>query len=180
MPVKPWKVLDSHYPWPGFRVDKCELPNGYYLDATIWEFRPWANVVALTEKNEVVMIRQYRHGVKEILLEIPGGVIDDGETPLDGVKRELLEETGYSCNEFIQTGKLYPNPAIETNEMYCFLAKGAKHVGAQTLDDGEDIEIELIPLDELIRLTKRGEFIHALQVAALHLALSHLQDDNPK
>ena len=174
MPITPWKVLDSNYVNPQFRIDKCELPNGKFLDAHIFEFRSWANVIALTEKNEVVLIKQYRHGVKEVMWEIPGGVVDDGEDPMEGVKRELLEETGYTAKEFIQLGCLYPNPAIQTNSMYYFLALGAEKVNEQELDDGEDIEVHLVSLDELIEMTKRGEFPHALQVAALFLATNYL------
>ena len=94
MPIKPWKVLETSYFRPRFRIDKCELSNGHLLDATILEFRSWANVVALTKDAEVVLVRQYRHGVCESLLEFPGGVVEDGEDPPDGAKRELLEETG--------------------------------------------------------------------------------------
>ncbi|MBK9926159.1 MAG: NUDIX hydrolase [Anaerolineales bacterium] len=174
MTITPWKVLESSYIRPRFRIDKCELPNGKFLDATIFEFRSWANVVALTEKNEVVLIKQYRHGVQEVLWEIPGGVVEDEEDPLEGVKRELIEETGYTAREFIQVAKLYPNPALQTNSMYCFLALGAEKVSGQDLDDGEDIEVHLVPLEDLMEMTKRGEFPHALQVAALFHAISYL------
>jgi len=175
MPIKPWKVLESSYFRPRLRLDKVELPNGKFLDATIFEFRTWANVIALTKNNEVVLIKQYRHGVQEVLWEIPGGVVEDGEDPLEGVKRELLEETGYTASEFIQVGALYPNPAIQTNTMYCFLALNAEKVTRQNLDDGEDIEVHLVPLKELVAMTKRGDFPHALQVAALFQALAYLE-----
>ena len=174
MSITPWKVLESTYIRPRFRVDKCELSNGKFLDATIFEFRSWANIVALTKDNEVVLIKQYRHGVQEVLWEIPGGVVDDGEAPLDGVKRELLEETGYTSSKIIQVGKFYPNPALQTNTMYCYLALNAEKVTEQNLDDGEDIEVHLVPLDELVPMIQRGEFIHALQVAALMQVLIHL------
>ena len=104
-----------------------------------------------------------------------GWVVEDGEDPLEGVKRELLEETGYSAAEFIQVGALYPNPAFQTNTMYCFLALDAEKVTGQSLDDGEDIEVHLIPLKELVEMTKRGDFPHALQVAALFHVLAYLE-----
>lgn len=175
MSIKPWKVLESSYVYPKFRVDKCELPNGKFLDALILEFRAWANILALTRNQEVVLIRQYRHGVQEVLWEIPGGVVEEGEDPLEGIKRELLEETGYTAARFIQVGKLYPNPAFQTNTMYCFLALDAEKVTGQSLDDGEDIEVQLFPLDELIAMLRRGEFPHALQVAAMLQALAYLE-----
>jgi len=175
MSLKPWKVLESSYFRPRLRLDKVELPNGKFLDATIFELSSWANILALTKDHEVVLIKQYRHGVQKVLWEIPGGVVEDGEVPLEGVKRELLEETGYSAAEFIQVGALYPNPAFQTNTMYCFLALDAEKVTGQSLDDGEDIEVHLIPLKELVEMTKRGDFPHALQVAALFHALAYLE-----
>jgi len=93
---------------------------------------------------------------------------------MDGVQRELLEETGYRSSNIIQVGKFYPNPAIQNETMYCFLATDAEKVADQHLDDGEDIEIHLVDLDELIDMTKRGEFLHALQVATLFHALVYL------
>lgn len=174
MSLKPWKVLESSYFHPRLRLDKVELPNGKFLDATVFELSSWANIIALTKNNEVVLIKQYRHGVQEVLWEIPGGVVEDGEDPLEGVKRELLEETGYTAAKFIQVGALYPNPAFQTNTMYCFLALDAEKVTGQSLDDGEDIEVHLVPLDELMSMLKRGEFPHTLQVAALFQAFAYL------
>jgi len=174
MSHEPWKVLESTYVHPRFRVDKCELPNGKFLDATVFEFRSWVNIVALTQNNEVVLIRQYRHGVKDVLWEIPGGVVEDGEDPMEGVKRELLEETGYTASEFIPVGKLYPNPALQTNTVYYFLALNAEKITAQSLDDGEDIEVHLVPIDDLIGMVRRGEFPHALMVAALFHVFAYL------
>ena len=175
MAIKSWKVLESKHIHPVFRIDMCELPNGKFLEAFVLEFRPWVNVVALTKNKEVVLIKQYRHGVKEVLWEFPGGVVDDGESPLEGAKRELLEETGYSSSDIIQVGRFYPNPAIQTDTMYCFLALDVEKVGDQELDDAEEIEIQLVTLDELIEMTNRGEFSHALQVAALFHALAYMK-----
>jgi len=174
MPIEPWKVLETTYLHPRFRIDKCELPNGHILDATIFEFRTWGNVVAITKDNEVVLVKQYRHGVQEAMLEFPGGVVDDGEDPMVGVRRELLEETGYTAGEFVQVGRLYPNPALQTNSLYCYLALDAEKVSGQALDAGEDIEVHLVPLEELIEMTRRDEFPHALDVAVLYQALAYL------
>ena len=175
MSIKPWKVLESSYFRPRFRIDKCELPNGNLLDATIFEFRKWANIVALTKNGEVVLVRQYRHGVCETFLEFPGGVVEDGEDPQEGARRELLEETGYASSSVIQVGKLYPNPALQTNALYCFLALDAEKVSEQDLDAGEDIEVHLVPLEELIGMAKRGEFQHALMTAVLFTVLSYME-----
>lgn len=174
MPIKPWKVLETSYFRPRLRIDTCELSNGNLLDATIFEFRAWANILALTKSGEAVLVRQYRHGICDVLWEFPGGVVEDGEDPLEGVKRELLEETGYEASNIQQIGKVYPNPALQTNTLYCFLALDAEKVSGQSLDAGEDIEVQLVPLDELIGMAKRGEFPHALQLAVLFQALVYL------
>lgn len=174
MPLKPWKVLESKHLQPRFRIDRCELSNGKMINAAVLEFQTWANVLAVTKDQKVVLVKQYRHGVQEVLLELPGGVVEDGETPMDGIKRELLEETGYTTEHFVEVGSFYPNPANQTNTMYSFLALNVEKVADPHLDDGEDLEVHLIPLDELISMTKCGEFLHALQVATLFRALLYM------
>ncbi len=174
MSLKPWKVLESKYLQPRFRVDKCELANGRLLNATVMEFHAWANVLAITKDGQAVLVRQYRHGVQEVLLELPGGIVEDGEDPLVGAKRELLEETGYAASNIVEVGVIYPNPANQTNRLYCFLALDVEQVTAQDLDDGEEIEVQLLPLGELTAVIKRGGFPHALHVAVLFHAFAYM------
>lgn len=174
MSLKPWKILESNYLRPRFRFDQCELPNGKVFEAMALEFRTWAVVLALTKKQEVVLIRQYRHGAQDIFWELPGGVVDEGENPLDGAQRELLEETGYTASNMIEVGKFYPNPALQTNLMYGYLTYDVEKTDIQELDEAEDIEVHLVPLDELISMTKRGEFLNGLQVAVLFHALAYM------
>lgn len=175
MSITPWKILESRYQFPKFRMDSCELPSGKPYKAYVFEFDSWANVVALTKNNEVVLVKQYRHGVQEVLLELPGGVVNDGENPLEGAKRELMEETGYSAGTIIEVGRIYPNPAIQQNTLYCYLATDVELTGVQHLDDAEEIEVHLVPLDELIEMARQGKFLHALNVAVLFQALAHLK-----
>lgn len=175
MALTPWKILESRHPFPKFRMDSCELPSGKPYKAYVFEFDSWANVVALTKNNEVVLVKQYRHGVQEVLLELPGGVVDDGENPLEGAKRELMEETGYSAGNIIEVGRIFPNPAIQQNTLYCYLATDVELTGEQHLDDAEEIEVHLVPLDELIEMVRQGKFLHALNVAVLFQALAHLK-----
>lgn len=175
MTITPWKILDSHYIHPRFRIDKVELANGRTFEPMVFEFRSWANVLALTRNNEVVLVRQYRHGVQENSLEFPGGVVNDGENPLEGVRRELMEETGYSAGNIVEVGQIYPNPAIQKNTLYCYLATDVELTGEQNLDEAEEIEIQLVPLDELIELARQGKFRHALHVAVLFRALVYLK-----
>jgi 8-oxo-dGTP pyrophosphatase MutT (NUDIX family) len=173
--MKQWKILESTYLRPRFRLDQCELPNGKMLEALMLEFHTWANVVAITKDQKVVLVRQYRHGPRMDFLEFPGGVIEDDEDPLLGAQRELLEETGYKAAQVIETGRLYANPALQTNQLFCYVAFDAEKVETQNLDDGEDIEVELVSLDELIALCKEGKFLHALDVAVFFQALLYLQ-----
>jgi 8-oxo-dGTP pyrophosphatase MutT (NUDIX family) len=175
MSLTPWKILESRHLFPKFRMDSCELPSGKPYKAYVFEFDSWANVVALTKNNEVILVKQYRHGVQEVLLELPGGVVDDGENPLEGAKRELMEETGYSAGNIIEVGRIYPNPAIQQNTLYCYLATDVELTGAQHLDEAEEIEVHLVPLDELLEMARQGKFLHALNVAVLFQALAHLK-----
>jgi len=174
MALKPWKILESNYLRPRFRFDQVELPNGKVFEATALEFRSWAVVLALTKNKEVVLVRQYRHGTQDFVWEFPGGVVDDGENPMDGGRRELSEETGYTAPNLIEVGKFYPNPALQTNTMYGYLAYDAEKTDIQKFDEAEDIEVHLVSLDELIAMTKRGEFLNGLQVAVLFHALAYM------
>ena len=174
MALKPWKILESNYLRPRYRFDNVELPNGKVFEATALEFRAWASVLALTKKQEVVLVKQYRHGAQNVVWEFPGGVVEDGEDPLDGVRRELLEETGFTTSKIIEVGNFYANPALQTNLMYGYLAYDAEKTDVQKFDESEDIEVHLVPLDELIAMTKRGEFLSGLQVAVLFHALAYM------
>jgi 8-oxo-dGTP pyrophosphatase MutT (NUDIX family) len=174
MTITPWKILESKYIRPRFRTDTVELPSGKVFEPIVFEFRSWANVLAMTKDEKVVVIRQYRHGVQEILCEFPGGVVEDGEDPMEGAKRELQEETGYTASSLIEVGRFYPNPALQANTMFFYLALNAEKVEVQKLDDAEEIEVDLISMDELIAMAKRGDFPHGLQVAGLFHALAYL------
>lgn len=175
MPITPWKILNSRHIHPRFRIDTVELASGRTFEPVVLEFRSWANVLALTKNNEVVLVKQYRHGVQEDLLEFPGGIVDDGESPLEGIRRELMEETGYSAENLVEVGRIYPNPALQHNTLFCYVATDVEKIGEQHFDDTEEIEVQLLPLDELIELAKSGKFLHALHVAVLFQALAFLK-----
>jgi len=126
---------------------------------------PWINVIALTEKKEVVFVRQYRHGIDDITLEIPGGVCHPQEDPMISAKRELSEETGYRAQLWTNLGKVHANPAFMTNTCHFFLAQNLSP-GLQELDPDEEIDIQLIPIKEVYELISAGKISHALVVAA--------------
>jgi ADP-ribose pyrophosphatase len=173
MPPKPWKVIstntDRSYKVFGLRKDRAVSPRtGKNYDFFILESNPWVNVIPLTEDNEVVMVRQYRHGIHDVTLEIPGGLIDDGDTPEQAAWRELSEETGYGAEEMIPLGFVYPNPAIQNNKCFTFFARNAMQVGEQDQDGGEDIEILLKPLSEIPGMIHEGVITHSLVVVAFY------------
>ncbi|MHA1731707.1 MAG: NUDIX hydrolase [Promethearchaeota archaeon] len=129
---------------------------------------PWVNVVPLTKSGEVVMVRQFRFGSHEVTLEIPGGLVEDGEDPRGAGVRELFEETGYRPGRTTEIGKVRPNPAIHPNWCYTFLCEDCVPAGGQDLDEREIIEVELVPLDHIPDMIRGGEITHSLVVAAFH------------
>jgi ADP-ribose pyrophosphatase len=174
MLIKPWKVISTTHPRQHLRVDTCELSNGRIIEKMVFEFGTWATVMAVTRQQEVILIRQYRHGVQNIIWEFPGGVVEPDESPLDGARRELLEETGYSATSLIETGILSPNPDNHTNRIHTFLALDVEKVSAQNLDANEEIQVFPTSLPEVIRMARAGELPQAMQVSALFLGLAHL------
>jgi ADP-ribose pyrophosphatase len=155
-----------------FRVrrDVSEDPRrGRRHDFYVIEAPDWINVVPLTEAGEVVFIEQYRHGTREVSLEIPGGMVDDEEPPLAAARRELLEETGYEASELIELGRMRPNPAIQNNRIHTFAALGLVRRGEPANDGTEQTVVRLVPLAEVPRLIAGGSISHALVVAAFHL-----------
>lgn len=176
MTLKPWKILESHHIHRNVRIDRCELPNGKIIDGTVFEFGDWVTVMALTKAEQAVMIRQYRHGVQKVILELPGGMIDAADkTPQAAARRELQEETGYMSERWIQVGCVSPNPAIQTNLIYSFLALDCERIGDQQLDATEEIEVILKPFNEVIDMAKKGDLLQSMQVSALFFTLAYLK-----
>ncbi len=171
MKPKPWPLvssrLDKSFRIFNLRIDRSVSPRtGAKHEFVVLESVPWVNVIALTDREEVVLIRQFRHGIREVTLEIPGGLVDAADEPLAAGKRELLEETGYRGDQWIDLGYVHANPGIQDNRCHTFLALGAKPAGDQSLDDKEDIEVVLMPLAEVPRLIREGGITHSLVICA--------------
>ena len=174
-----WKVLSSTYVfkdrWFIARADSCQLPDGRVIEPYyVIELPNWCNIVAVTEDEKVVMVRQYRHALGKTILELPGGVIDAGETPEHSAMRELKEETGYSVESVQYLYKSSPNPATNNNMAYFYLATGAKPGHAVNFDAFEDIEVELFTRDEMLQLLKDEKIEHGMQVGAIYAAFAQL------
>jgi len=179
MSILKWKILSSEYlvkkTYDTLRVDVCELPDGRIApEYCVLEYPNWVNIVAITEDEKVIMVRQYRHSGDIVSIEIPGGVIDDDEAPIDAAKRELLEETGYLFENFELVSTIYPNPATSNNVTYCYLATDGKKIQEQDLDELEDIAVELYTIAEVKELLLKNEIPQALNVTGLVYAFLKL------
>jgi 8-oxo-dGTP pyrophosphatase MutT (NUDIX family) len=128
----------------------------------------WVNVVALTDDDHVVMVEQYRHGLAVVTLEIPGGMVDPGEGPLEAGLRELQEESGYGGGRARIIGKVSPNPAIMTNWCHTVLVEGVAYESKPRPEGTEELGVRLVPLSEIPALIRDGVIHHALVVAGFH------------
>ncbi len=172
-----WKLVESAYVlqdrWLSLRADTCQLPSGHTLAPYyVLEYPAWVNVVAITPDHHLVLVRQYRHGIQQTVVELPCGTVEAGDSsPLAAMQRELLEETGYAGTHMVETGRLSPNAATHANWTYCFLATGVELVAAPVPDATEAVETVLMPLSEVVGWARRGGLTQALHVGALFLAL---------
>ncbi|NBB85909.1 MAG: NUDIX domain-containing protein [Bacteroidetes bacterium] len=130
----------------------------------------WVNVVPVTPDGHLVFVRQYRHGTKEVTLEIPGGMVDPGDDgPAAAGLRELREETGYTSDRVVDLGVVEPNPAIQSNRCYTVLAADAYRAGPPQPDGTEDLDVVLIDPATVPQRIRSGDITHALVVAAFYL-----------
>ncbi len=177
--IKPWPCIRSQsvqsFRVFSIRADTTISPRtSVEHDFYVIETPDWVNIIPLTADHQVVMVRQYRHGSREVTLEIPGGLVDPGDTPEGAAARELLEETGYQAEEMVKIGVSNPNPAIFNNRCYTFVARNVAKVRDPMPDQTEDIEVALIPLADIPELIRKGKIDHAIVISAFYWFL--LQD----
>ena len=129
----------------------------------------WVNIVPITPGGDVVVVKQYRHGLDDFTIETPGGLIDRGETPMEAAGRELLEETGYRAAEIVPLGGVNPNPALFGNTLHAFLGRDVEQVAEVRNESTEETHVEVVSPAELHRLVSTGAVNHALVIAVLYL-----------
>ncbi len=175
--IEKWQVKDSvlvlDHPWAKVRRDTCILPDGSEIDDYYyWEGGDFAQVFTLTSEKQVVLVKQYKHGVKEIVLELPAGMIEGTEEdPLTTAQRELSEETGFEASEWRSLGVLNVSSAKSTTRAYPFLAQDARLLCEPHPDDQEAIEVILYPVTEVLNLIAKGEIRDSNSIATCLLAL---------
>ncbi len=127
----------------------------------------WCNVIAVTPDGQLVLVRQFRYGINDFSLEIPGGIIDPGEDPVVAGLRELREETGYTGTEARLLASVHPNPAIQNNRCHLILVENATPNAAQEWDHDEEIEVVTAPVDDVLAWARAGKITHSLVVCGL-------------
>lgn len=165
-----WTTLNTEVmlDHPVLRVERQKRQKGPLTgDIVVLHSPDWVNVVPLTSEGKVVLIRQWRHGSQQPALEIPGGLVDPGETPRQAGARELAEETGYQARELVYLGKVNPNPALFSNTCHTYLGVDAVLKGPPRLEESEEIEVLTVDQDELPALIKDGQIDHCIVIAAL-------------
>ncbi len=170
--IQKWKTLSSEYlykrPWLTARKDVVQLPNGNINDEYyVLEYPEWINIIAITEDGRMILERQYRHALGRVCYEIPAGVVEEGEAPIDAAKRELEEETGYTGGEWTHLMSISPNASSMSNLSHTFIAKGVRKTTGQHLEATEDISVYLVQQDDVLQMLKHGDFMQALMVAPL-------------
>lgn len=173
--MKPWRVLKSEVlvarPFLQLREEHVQLPNGVELrDFCVVETPPWAAVVCVTPALEVILVRQYRHGIGGTSLELPAGGIEPGEVPLAAAQRELREETGFTAPRWRALGPLAVDPSRHSTQAHFFAALDAVESGPIQLDPSEQLTPVRLPAREALERAARGGICHGLHVAALFRA----------
>lgn len=167
-----WEVLESEYlirrPWLTARRDRVKLPTGVEIpEYYILEYPDWVNVIAITKEDQFVLVRQYRHGIRETRFEICAGVCEKGEEAVVSAQRELYEETGYGNGNWTELMTISANASTMTNITHCYLAADVEPISTQHLEETEDLTVHLFTADEVKALLMDDEVKQSLMAAPL-------------
>lgn len=180
--LKKWATLNSQFVldnrWCRIRRDRVQLPNGEVVDDYFINVRPEiVLILPITVRENIIFVRQYRHGVGEILLELPAGTFDpEQEDSLTAARRELEEETGYISSELIELATWHDNPVKDTNCIHVYLALNAEPLGTQALDPTEEIEVICLPISQVESKIFNGEICVSGTIAAIFMGLNFLKN----
>ena len=178
--MEKWKVLESNRvlneTWVKVRRDTCLLPTGKVIDDYfLWEGNDFAMVFGLTHGDEVVLVRQYKHGAQEVVVELPAGLVDaSDDDPQAAAVRELKEETGFEAEDYAHLATVFVSSAKATTLAHLYLATGLTKVAAPKPDGQELIESFCVSVPELINMIDTGEICEVSSVATTFLALRRL------
>lgn len=177
-----WKKVDSEQiaDCKVFTVHKTTFErekDGERANFFLIENPDWVNVIGVTKDQEAIFIEQYRPGCESMIFEVPGGMVDDGEDPDSTARRELEEETGYTCGRLIRVGWSYPNPAQQGNKLYHYVALDCGREGETDFDEHESVATRLVPLREIAELVHNGTITHSLAITAIYYAERYLKDE---
>ena len=175
-----WKQISSRYiikdTWATIRADTCLRQDGKIIEPYyVYEFPDWVTAFAITTEGKVIVERQFRYALNQTHFEMPGGCVDKEDATLqDAIARELLEETGYAFDSYEYLGSSSCNPSTNTNLMHFYLAKGGEKVAEQHFDEGEELEVYLMEIDEVIELVKTNQIIQSMHQELITKALLKL------
>ncbi|MCL5124096.1 MAG: NUDIX hydrolase [Deltaproteobacteria bacterium] len=169
-----WDLLSSRgdrdYNLFSVEINTCRSPRtGLTHDFQILKSPDWVAVVALTEKKEVILVNQFRHGTRELSLELPGGLVKEGQSPIKSASEELMEETGFVAPSLKLVGWTHPLPALFNNKFYVYMAENAVYTGELNPDETEELETVLAPLKELKNFIREGKINCGIMIAAISM-----------
>ena len=176
----PWEVLKDKkvYGTPIFSLHEISLKPEHQKSTHpfyVLKAPEWINVIGLTPQKKIVLVEQYRAGIQQPTLEIPGGMVDSGESPDEAARREFLEETGYSSTEWEYLGKTSSNPAILSNYTHLYLARNCEKTEPAMQDGSEDIKQHVLPFEQFLELVKNGTIHHSIVLAAVSKYLLYIR-----
>lgn len=172
--IEAWHIVESTWilrtPFMDIRRDRCGKAGGRRTrDYLALDLKDFAVVVALTPARAVLLCREYKHGARAVMHTLPAGFIEPGETPEQGARRELLEETGHAAPVFVALGTFRLVPDLSASRGHVFLARDARLEAAPHPDEDEEIEVEAVPLDRAGGYLEDASSLLALELARPHL-----------